>query len=240
MDRETGRPRAVRRSRAGAFLGVITLALLVSDCSDDPTGSGSGGLTLDLHMPSGRGAADESLSVWIEDLRGDLLAGPTRVAFGGEENSFDLALDVPEGNGRRVWASVEAAGWGGRGFTALGSRGGIRVRAATVTEVTVDLDDVVPRLSEVAARPGDLQYRVHWTRVAGADRYELHERIGDDPAVYMTPDTSRAFALTPGAAAIYRVRAHLGSRTSIYTDSVVVDRAGLADLPRIVAVVPSD
>src|SRR5690606_19855602 len=130
-------------------------ALLGVQCSESPTGVGSGGVALDLHMPAYRGAEEESLSVWIEDGRGGLLSGPARIAWGPGGNDFDVSLDVPEGNGRRVWAALDAPGWRERGLIALGSRGNVRIRAAAVTDVTIELEDVVPRISPVVAEPGD-------------------------------------------------------------------------------------
>lgn len=237
----SGGRRATRSLRSWFALSlVLAAALLGVQCSESPTGVGSGGVALDLHLPAHRGAEEESLSVWIEDGRGGLLSGPARIAWGPGGNDFDVSLDVPEGNGRRVWAALDAPGWRERGLIALGSRGNVRIRAAAVTDVTIELEDVVPRISPVVAEPGDLEYRVQWSSVPGAERYELLEIVGETATQYLTTETSRIFPLVSGETAFYRVRAQLSKGATVFTDSVRVDRGLLSDLPRIVAVDPAE
>lgn len=228
--------------RVGRLFALLLMLVLGVQCSEElaPTGA-PGGVGLVYREPAGLGGRPDSLRLWVSDRSGDLILGPLAGALAGD-GSVDLEVAVASGDGYALHLQLHGTGPVDRGVLAEGMATGVRVRAAGTTEVEIPLRSTFPRMHPTIPAPGDLEYRVAWRALPTAESYVLEETVGGDLHTIDTEDTFRvvsAAALGDDAVS-YRVRAVLQRGASVRSDAIVLDLGEVRDLPRIIAVSPSD
>jgi hypothetical protein len=232
----------------------VSLGAGLWQCSEETTGVRPGGIQLDLR----RGAASVAIdSVEIEVWRGvSRVAAETLAVDSSGAFSWLLPLDAGGSYSVRAYArGVEAQGWPTeppeRGVVALATAPPIEVPAGRLAVARLDLDPAAPVLRGAMGEPGSDSIRVSWSPVATATAYRLgwyRARSGIVTHAAAIPDTQLTLAwdrTSAGAlpeaesdSVLFRVRAILGTRQSVYGPGLWRDLGRWLDLPRVTGVTP--
>ena len=222
------------RARWWSGLSVALLLVIVWACGEEKRqrAGDDASLRITLHFPEGaarRGGGDEITRV--RAIAFELRAGadPIQVGFAQDdiepgETRYSIALAVPPADGIlvdvEVWGRHHRTG-GRTGFGTIyfGSGALFGIESGESRDLTIELDDVVPDLTQVESDPS--HYRLAWNAVEGAVGYALSEsteaagmhsfEVAGLDTTFAFPPSLRGLAGSAGApfSARYRVGALL-------------------------------